>query len=126
MNFLPRTDLALEDYENEDKQEINEYDVKGINVKKITLDSTNAKKYQKKETLPKQSFLCLINMSQNLLHNGLCAPFKSGKRNAQTDGYAEIHPYPFPHPSPAFLRLEYVQFPGSNRPRGHRPAERAG
>lgn len=49
MNFLPRTDLALEDYENEDKQEINEYDVKGINVKKITLDSTNAKKYQKKE-----------------------------------------------------------------------------
>ena len=49
MNFLPRTDLALEDYENEKKQEIEEYNVNDINVKKIVLDSSNAKQYKKKE-----------------------------------------------------------------------------
>ena len=49
MNFLPRTDLALEDYENEGKQEIDEYNVNNINIKKIILDSQSAKKYKKRE-----------------------------------------------------------------------------
>ena len=49
MKILPRTDLAVEDYENDKKEEILEYNIENINIKKITLDETNAHKYQKKE-----------------------------------------------------------------------------
>ena len=49
LKILPRTDLAVEDCENEEKKEIEEYNLENINIKKITLDETNAKKYQKKE-----------------------------------------------------------------------------
>ena len=49
MKILPRTDLAVEDYENDKKSEIEEYNLENINIKKITLDETNAKKYLKKE-----------------------------------------------------------------------------
>jgi hypothetical protein len=66
-------------------------------VKKVS------KKYQKKEALPKQGFLCLINMSQNLLHNGLCAPFKSGKRNAQLSRNIDIRP-------PSTQEFDYLKF----------------
>ena len=49
MSFLPRTDLALEDYEVDRKNEIIEYDVLDTKIQKVILDSTNAKKYGKKE-----------------------------------------------------------------------------
>lgn len=49
MKFLPRTDLAAEDIENDEKKEIEKYDVNNINVEKIILDEENAKKYAKKE-----------------------------------------------------------------------------
>lgn len=49
MNFLPRTDLAAEDCENDGKREIEKYNVGGINVEKIILDEESAKKYSKKE-----------------------------------------------------------------------------
>ena len=49
LKILPRTDLAVEDYENDKKEEILEYNIENINIKKITLDETNAHKYQKKE-----------------------------------------------------------------------------
>ena len=49
MNFLPRTDLAAEDLENEGKSEVENYNVGNLNVQKIALDETNAKKYGKKE-----------------------------------------------------------------------------
>lgn len=49
MNFLPRTDLAAEDLENEGKSEVENYNVGNLNVQKIVLDETNAKKYGKKE-----------------------------------------------------------------------------
>lgn len=48
MKILPRTDLALEDYENEEEKQIEEYDINNVNVQKIVLDSLNAKKYKKK------------------------------------------------------------------------------
>ena len=49
LNFLPRTDLAAEDLENEGKSEVENYNVGNLNVQKIVLDETNAKKYGKKE-----------------------------------------------------------------------------
>lgn len=49
LNFLPRTDLAAEDLENEGKSEVENYNVGNLNVQKITLNETNAKKYGKKE-----------------------------------------------------------------------------
>ena len=49
MNFLPRTDLAAEDLENEGKSEVENYNVGNLNVQKITLNEANAKKYGKKE-----------------------------------------------------------------------------
>ena len=49
INFLPRTDLASEDMENEGKKQSENYDVNNLNVEKIVLDETNAKKYAKKE-----------------------------------------------------------------------------
>ena len=49
MNFLPRTDLAAEDLENEGKSEVENYTVGNLNVQKIALDEANAKKYGKKE-----------------------------------------------------------------------------
>ena len=49
LNFLPRTDLAAEDLENEGKSEVENYNVGNLNVQKIALDETNAKKYGKKE-----------------------------------------------------------------------------
>ena len=49
MAFLPRTDLALEDFEVDRKDEIIEYDIEGINVQKVILDSITAKRYKKKE-----------------------------------------------------------------------------
>ena len=49
MNFLPRTDLAAEDLENEGKSEVENYNVGNLNVQKIALDEANAKKYGKKE-----------------------------------------------------------------------------
>ena len=49
MTFLPRTDLALEDFEVDRKDEIIEHDINGINVQKVILDSSTAKKYGKKE-----------------------------------------------------------------------------
>ena len=48
MKYLPRTDLALEDFENEEKNEIDEYNINNINVMKLYLDETNSKKYNKK------------------------------------------------------------------------------
>ena len=48
MKYLPRTDLALEDFENEEKKEIDEYNINNINVMKLYLDETNSKKYNKK------------------------------------------------------------------------------
>ena len=49
LNFLPRTDLAAEDLENEGKSEVENYTVGNLNVQKIALDEANAKKYGKKE-----------------------------------------------------------------------------
>ena len=49
LNFLPRTDLAAEDLENEGKSEVENYNVGNLNVQKIALDEANAKKYGKKE-----------------------------------------------------------------------------
>ena len=49
LNFLPRTDLAAEDLENEGKREVENYNVGNLNVQKIALDEANAKKYGKKE-----------------------------------------------------------------------------
>ena len=49
MNFLPRTDLALEEVENEKKIDFNKEDNDGIIVEKIVLDEVLAKKL-KKET----------------------------------------------------------------------------
>ena len=49
MNFLPRTDLAVEEGENEEKKKITEYQFNNINVEKIILDSMDAKKYKKTE-----------------------------------------------------------------------------
>ena len=49
MNFLPRTDLASEDLENENKKEIEEYQVNGVIVQKLFLDENNSKKYNKKK-----------------------------------------------------------------------------
>ena len=49
LNFLPRTDLAAEDLEKEGKSEVENYNVGNLNVQKIALDETNAKKYGKKE-----------------------------------------------------------------------------
>ena len=49
MIFLPRTDLAVEEGENEEKKKITEYQFNNINVEKIILDSMDAKKYKKTE-----------------------------------------------------------------------------
>ena len=49
MNFLPRTDLAAEDSENEEKKKTQEYAINNINIEKIILDSIDAKKYKKTE-----------------------------------------------------------------------------
>ena len=48
MNYLPRTDLALEDFEKDEKS-VTEYEVNGVKVQKICLDAQDAKKYRKKE-----------------------------------------------------------------------------
>ena len=48
MNFLPRTDLASEDCENEEKKEIEQYTIGTINVEKITLDEQSARRYSKR------------------------------------------------------------------------------
>ena len=48
MRFLPRTDLALEDVENESKQEYEEYNINDINIQKLYLDESNAQRYRKK------------------------------------------------------------------------------
>ncbi len=49
MNFLPRTDLAAEDVENEDRNEVEDYNIGNVNVQKIVLDEAAAKRYSKKE-----------------------------------------------------------------------------
>lgn len=49
MNFLPRTDLATEDCENDATNEIEVYKIGDVNVEKIILDEQNAKRYSKKE-----------------------------------------------------------------------------
>ena len=49
MNFLPRTDLAVEDSENDNKNYKEEFKVNNINVEKIILDTDSAKKYLKAE-----------------------------------------------------------------------------
>ena len=48
MNFLPRTDLASEDCENDEKKEIEQYKIGTIDVEKITLDEQSARKYSKR------------------------------------------------------------------------------
>ena len=49
MNFLPRTDLAVEDSENEEKKKITEYEFNNVNIEKIVLDTDEARKYKKSE-----------------------------------------------------------------------------
>ena len=49
MNFLPRTDLAVEDNENERKKKTTEYEFNNVIIEKIVLDSDDAKKYKKTE-----------------------------------------------------------------------------
>jgi spore protease len=49
LNFLPRTDLATEDCENDATNEIEVYKIGDVNVEKIILDEQNAKRYSKKE-----------------------------------------------------------------------------
>ena len=49
MNFLPRTDLACEDSENEEKKKTEEYQVNNVLIEKIVLDSMDARKYKKTE-----------------------------------------------------------------------------
>ena len=49
MNFLPRTDLASEDCENDSRKEIEIYKIGNVNVEKIILDEENARKYGKRE-----------------------------------------------------------------------------
>ena len=49
MNFLPRTDLACEDSENEEKKKTEEYQVNNVLIEKIVLDSIDARKYKKTE-----------------------------------------------------------------------------
>jgi spore protease len=49
LNFLPRTDLATEDCENDATNEIEVYKIGDVNVEKIILDERNAKRYSKKE-----------------------------------------------------------------------------
>lgn len=48
MNFLPRTDLALEDAES-DQKKIFEYEVDGVKVQKVVIGPEDEKKYNKKE-----------------------------------------------------------------------------
>lgn len=48
---LPRTDLAAEDIENENKSQIEEYRVNNINIQKLYLDDEKSKKYNKKKGL---------------------------------------------------------------------------
>ena len=48
MDFLPRTDLAVEDSEN-DKKKTLEYEFNNIHIEKIILDSDDARKYKKTE-----------------------------------------------------------------------------
>ena len=48
MNFLPRTDLASEDCENDNVSVANEYLIGKVNVEKIALNEEDAKKYSKK------------------------------------------------------------------------------
>ncbi len=49
MNFLPRTDLAMEDCENDINKEFQQYQIGTINVEKIILDEQRARKYSKRE-----------------------------------------------------------------------------
>ena len=48
LNFLPRTDLASEDCENDVQKEIEQYKIGLVNVEKITLDEQSARKYSKR------------------------------------------------------------------------------
>lgn len=48
MNFLPRTDLALEDLER-DKKSIEEFEINNYKIQKVTIGPEESKKYKKKE-----------------------------------------------------------------------------
>lgn len=48
MNFLPRTDLASEDMENE-KKEIEEYEKLGVLIQKVVVGPEESRRYKKKE-----------------------------------------------------------------------------
>ena len=49
MNFLPRTDLACEECEKEEKKKTEEYQINNVNVEKIVLDGMDARRYKKSE-----------------------------------------------------------------------------
>ena len=49
MNFLPRTDLAVEECEKEEKKKTEEYQINNVNVEKIVLDGMDARRYKKSE-----------------------------------------------------------------------------
>ena len=75
MQFLARTDLALEDYETDRNDNVIDYEIKGIKVQKIILDPTNSKKYRKKEgvyyTVTSDIVLNLEHDNTNKLSNVL-------------------------------------------------------
>ena len=48
MNFLPRTDLALEDCKDKEN-ELLEYEINDVKIQKIVIDSSNSRHYRKKE-----------------------------------------------------------------------------
>ena len=66
MNFLPRTDLASEDCENDINKEFQQYQIGAVNVEKIILDEQRARKYLKREGV---YYTVTTDAIINLLHD---------------------------------------------------------
>ena len=66
MNFLPRTDLASEDCENDINKEFQQYQIGAVNVEKIMLDEQRARKYSKREGV---YYTVTTDAIINLLHD---------------------------------------------------------
>ena len=66
MNFLPRTDLASEDCENDINKEFQQYQIGTVNVERITLDEQRARKYSKREGV---YYTVTTDAIINLLHD---------------------------------------------------------
>ena len=85
MNFLPRTDLASEDLES-DQKKIKEYEIKNVKVQKIVIGPDEAKAYKKKEGI----YYSLYSEAIVLLDHDECSNVSLCLKDILEDIYEEF------------------------------------